>query len=64
MTFKVPPAKFARVVDQVRHYLSRLRQRSAPPEVVMLELILNAWVAQAIAAVDDLGVRTPWPPDR
>jgi hypothetical protein len=56
MTSKVPPAKAARVVERARHHLSRLRQRSAPPAATMLELILNAWVAQAIASASDLGV--------
>ncbi|EFG79131.1 O-methyltransferase [Mycobacterium parascrofulaceum ATCC BAA-614] len=56
MTSKVPPTKVARAVERARHQLSRLRQRSAPPAAVMMELILNAWVAQAIAAAADLGV--------
>ncbi|WP_096288610.1 methyltransferase [Mycobacterium ahvazicum] len=56
MTSKVPPAKVARVVERARHHLSRLRQRSAPPAAVMMELILNAWVAQSIASAADLGV--------
>lgn len=56
LTSKVPPVKVARAVEQARHYLARLRQRSAPPPAVMMELILNAWVAQAIASAADLGV--------
>lgn len=56
MTSKVPPAKVAHVAGRVRHYLSRLQRRSAPPAAVMLELIFNAWIAQAIAATADLGV--------
>ncbi|OBI22608.1 methyltransferase [Mycobacterium sp. E2497] len=56
MTSKVPPVKVARAVEQVRHRLSRLRQRFAPPTAVMMELILNAWVAQAITSAADLGV--------
>ena len=56
MTSKVPPAKVARAVERARHHLSRLRQRSAPPAAAMMELILNAWVAQAITAAADLGV--------
>jgi O-methyltransferase domain/Dimerisation domain len=56
LTSKVPPAKVARAVERARHHLSRLRQRLAPPAAVMLELILNAWVAQAITSVADLGV--------
>ncbi|OBH20653.1 hydroxyneurosporene methyltransferase [Mycobacterium sp. E1715] len=56
MTSKVPPVSVARAVERVRHQLSRLRQRSAPPAAVMMELILNAWVAQAITSAADLGV--------
>lgn len=56
MTSKVPPAKFARAAERVRHYLSRLHQRSAPPAAAMLDLILNAWIAQAITAAAELGV--------
>ncbi len=56
MTSKVPPARIARAVEQGRHHLSRLRQRSAPPAAVMMELILNAWVAQTITTAADLGV--------
>nr|WP_242660294.1 acetylserotonin O-methyltransferase [Mycobacterium mantenii] len=56
MTTKVPPVPVARAVERVRHHLSRLRQRSAPPAAAMMELILNAWVAQAITSAADLGV--------
>ncbi|MEE6139023.1 methyltransferase [Mycobacterium sp. 050128] len=56
MTSKVPPVKVARAVERFRDHLSLLRRRSAPPAAVMMELILNAWVAQAIASAADLGV--------
>ncbi|MEB3982364.1 methyltransferase [Mycobacterium sp. 663a-19] len=56
MASKVPPVRVARAVERARQHLSRLRQRSAPPAAVMLELILNAWVAQAITSAADLGV--------
>ncbi|UXA04795.1 hydroxyneurosporene methyltransferase [Mycobacterium sp. SMC-2] len=56
MTPKVPPARVARAVERVRHHLSRLHLRTAPPAAAMMELILNAWVAQAIATAADLGV--------
>ncbi|MCV7397243.1 methyltransferase [Mycobacterium paraseoulense] len=56
MASKVPPPQVARAVERARHHLSRLRQRSAPPAAVMMELILNAWVAQAITTAADLGV--------
>src|ERR1700742_2559882 len=53
---KVPPTKVARAVERGRQHLSRLRQRFAPPAAVMLELILNAWVAQAITTAAERGV--------
>jgi SAM-dependent methyltransferase len=53
---KVPPAKAARVVERVRHYLNRLQQRMVPPHAAMMELITEAWTAQAITAAADLGV--------
>lgn len=56
LTSKLPPVKVARAVERVRHRLVRLRQRFAPPAAVMMELILNAWVAQAITSAADLGV--------
>lgn len=56
MTSKVPPVKVARAVERARCHLSRLRQGFAPPAAVMLELIMNAWVAQAITSAADLGV--------
>jgi len=56
LTSKVPPAKVARALEHARHHLSRLHQRTAPPAAVMLELIMNAWVAQAITTAADLGV--------
>jgi DNA-binding transcriptional ArsR family regulator len=53
---KVPPAKVVRVVERARHHLNRLHQRMVPPHAAMMELILGAWTAQAIAAAADLGV--------
>lgn len=53
---KVPPVRVARAVEHLRYQLSRLRQRSAPPAAATMELILNAWVAQAITSAADLGV--------
>jgi DNA-binding transcriptional ArsR family regulator len=53
---KVPSAKVARVVDRARHHLNRLHQRMVPPHAAMMDLILGAWIAQAITASADLGV--------
>jgi DNA-binding Lrp family transcriptional regulator len=53
---KVPPVGLVRAVDRIRHHLRRLHQRSAPPPAVLLERILQAWVAQGITAAVQLGV--------
>jgi O-methyltransferase domain/Dimerisation domain len=53
---KVPPAKVVRAIERVRHHLGRLHQGSVPPAAAMMELIVSAWVAQAITAAADLGV--------
>jgi C-methyltransferase len=53
---KAPPAQLARVVEWVRHHLYRLHQRLVPAPVALSELILGAWVAQAVHAAAELGV--------
>ncbi|MGB6514454.1 methyltransferase [Mycobacterium sp.] len=53
---KIPSAKVARVMERARHHLNRLHQRMAPPHAAMMELIMGAWIAQAITAAADLGV--------
>jgi C-methyltransferase len=53
---KVPPAQLARVVERVRHYLYRLHQRLVPAPVALSELVLGAWVAQAVHAAAELGI--------
>jgi hypothetical protein len=53
---KLPPAKVVRVMERARHHLNRLHQRMAPPHAVMMDLIIGAWAAQAIAAAAELGV--------
>jgi hypothetical protein len=53
---KVPPAKAARVVERARHHLNRLHQRLVPPHAAMMDLIMGAWISQAITAAADLGV--------
>jgi C-methyltransferase len=53
---KIPPAKVARIGERLRHYLYRLHQRSAPAPVVMLEMIMAAWVSQAIQVAAELGI--------
>ena len=53
---KIPPAKAARAVERARHHLSRLHQRTVPPQAAMMDLIMGAWAAQAIATAAELGV--------
>jgi len=53
---KVPPARVARVVERARHHLHRLQQRMVPPHAAMMDLITEAWTAQAITAAAELGV--------
>ena len=53
---KIPPARVARVVERFRHHLYRLHQRSAPAAAVMFELVIGAWVAQAIQVAAELGI--------
>jgi C-methyltransferase len=53
---KVPPAKLARVVEWIRHYLYRLHQRLTPAPAAMMEMIIAAWTSQAITVAAQLGV--------
>jgi C-methyltransferase len=53
---RVPPAKLVRAVERARHHLLRLHQRLAPAPAVMMELIVAAWMAQAITVAADLGI--------
>jgi hypothetical protein len=52
----VPPAQFARAAEVVRHHLGQLHRRMVPPSAAMMEMITNAWAAQAITAAADLGI--------
>lgn len=53
---KLPPAKVVRAVEIVRHHLGQLQRSLVPPSAAMMEMILNAWAAQAITAAADLGI--------
>ena len=53
---KIPPAKAVRIIERARHHLNRLHQRMVPPHAAMMDLIMGAWIAQAITAAADLGV--------
>ena len=52
----VPPPKLVRLVERARHQLLRVHQRTVPPYLAMMEMIMNAWSAQAITAAVDLGI--------
>jgi len=52
----VPPAKLVRFVERARHQLLRVHQRTFPPYAAMMEMIMNAWAAQAITAAVELGI--------
>src|SRR6202012_3057996 len=57
---KVPPARLARGVERVRHHLYRLHQRLVPAPVALSELVVGAWVAQAVQAAAELGIADAW----
>jgi len=52
----VPPAKLARAVEWIRHYLYRLHQRLTPAPAAMMEMIVATWTSQAITVAAQLGV--------
>src|SRR6201997_2268625 len=53
---KAPPAKLARVVEWIRHYLYRLHQRLTPAPAAMMEMIIATWTSQAITVPAHVGV--------
>lgn len=55
MTVQISP-KVIRVVERARGALSRAHQRTAPPHVAILEMLLEGWTAQAITAAVQLGI--------
>lgn len=55
-SLKLSPVQLAHVVGFARHHVGRLHQRMAAPQDAMLEMITNAWVAQAITGAVDLGI--------
>ncbi len=52
----VPPARLARAVERMRHYLHRLHQRCIPAPAAMMEMIVATWTSQAITVAAQLGV--------
>jgi hypothetical protein len=53
---KFTPTQVVRIVEIVRHHLGQLHRQMVPPPASMLEMITNAWAAQAITAAADLGI--------
>ncbi|MDD7814077.1 methyltransferase [Mycobacterium sp. CSUR Q5927] len=53
---RLPPPRLVRAVERVRDRLYRLHQRLAPAPAVMMEMILAAWMSQAITVAAELGV--------
>jgi hypothetical protein len=53
---KIPPAKLVRIIETARYRIGQLHRRMLPAPAVMVEMITNAWVAQAITAAADLGI--------
>lgn len=46
----------ARVVERIRHQLSRLHQRLVPAPAAMMEMITATWTSQAISVAAQLGI--------
>jgi hypothetical protein len=53
---KLPPAKVVRAIETARYRVGQLHRRMLPAPAVMMEMITNAWAAQAITAAADLGI--------
>jgi O-methyltransferase domain/Dimerisation domain len=53
---KFPPPRLVRTIEVVRHQLAWLRLRMVPPPAAMIEMIFDAWAAQAIVAAAELGL--------
>lgn len=56
MAPRVPPARVVRVVDAARNRLRRLNERMLPAPFALGEMILGAWLSQAIQAAAELGI--------
>ncbi|WP_156689355.1 methyltransferase [Mycobacterium sp. Marseille-P9652] len=52
----IPPAKVVRAIERTRHHLGRLYRRSIPAPAGLLEMLMDAFVAQAITTAADLGI--------
>jgi hypothetical protein len=53
---KLPPATVVRAIETARYRIGQLHRRMLPGPAVMMEMIMDAWCAQAITAAADLGI--------
>ena len=53
---KIPPVPVMRAIDAMRCRLRQLNRRTVPATVAVMEMVMDAWVAQAITAAADLGI--------
>ena len=52
----VPPVPLVRLVERLRNSLYRTHQRLAPAPIAMVEMILAAWMSQALEVAAELGI--------
>ena len=55
-SLKIRRARVVRVLGLARHQIGRLHRRMIPAPVAMMEMITDAWAAQAITAAAGLGI--------
>ncbi len=51
-----PPARLARAIERIRHYLNLVHQRLTPAPAAMMEMIVATWTSQAITVAAQLGI--------
>src|ERR1700730_18237634 len=55
-SLSLPPAQVVRGIEIARQRVGQLYQPLIPPPAAMMEMVVNAWAAQAITAAADLGI--------
>jgi len=53
---RVPPVPLVRLVERLRNGLYRAHQKLAPAPIAMVEMILAAWMSQALEVAAELGI--------
>ena len=53
---RVPPVLLVRLVERLRNSLYRTHQRLVPAPIAMVEMILAAWMSQALEVAAELGI--------